>query len=61
MALITARMSALALVQTAFAGMGEIAETFLKFLWSVATAPVRFVTKIGAGAGDDAEAGVEKR
>ena len=61
LALITARMSALALVQTAFAGMGEIAETFLKFLWSVATAPVRFVTKIGAGAGDDAEAGVEKR
>ena len=61
LALITARMSALALVQTAFAGMGEIAETFLKFLWSVATAPVRFVTKIGAGAGDDAEAGVDKR
>ena len=45
LALITARMSALALVQTAFAGMGEIAETFLKFLWSAATAPVRFVTK----------------
>ena len=61
LALITARMSALALVQTAFAGMGEIAETFLKFLWSVATAPARFVTKIGAGAGDDAEAGVDKR
>ena len=61
LALITARMSALALVQTALAGVGEVAETFLKFLWSVVTAPARFVTRIGAGTVDDEESGVDRR
>jgi hypothetical protein len=54
-------MSALALVQTALAGVGEVAETFLKFLWSVVTAPARFVTRIGAGTVDDEESGVDRR